>query len=104
MFRESGVYDYLHRIGYNPLRIGPDIDEKPEVKQDFAKISVKQFRGILILYLIFTLFTIILLCLEFLSMSISYKYYFISAVEKIWARSAGSGGRGTRRGNFWLPS
>ena len=103
MFRESGIYDYLHRIGFNPLRIGPDIDDKPDVKQDFQKIYVKQFRGILILYSIFILFTIVILCLEILSMSFSYKCYFISAVKQKWARSACSR-RGTRRGNFWLRS
>ena len=67
MFRESGIYDYLHKIGYNPLRIGPDIEEKPDVKQDFENISIIHCRGILILYLIFTLVTIVIFGIEVIS-------------------------------------
>ena len=66
MFRESGIYDYLHKIGYNPLRIGPDIEEKPDIKQNFENISI-QCRGILILYLIFTLVTFVIFGIESLT-------------------------------------
>ena len=56
--RESGIYDFKQKIALNPIRIGPYFNDKPIVeKQDFEDISIDQLKGILILYLTFTLFT-----------------------------------------------